>query len=147
MCFLFFFWLCYRAYGLLVPQWEVKVSQSCRTICDSMEYTVHGILQARILEWVAVSFSRVSSQPSDWNQVSCIAADSLPAESPIVTNVRRLDLHMSSVPVFKKIVTKEIKSAKLMFISGCAKKIPQLWKILKRFITYIDSKIKRTITI
>ena len=34
--------------------------------------SVHGILQARILEWVAVPFSRVSSQPRDWTQVSCI---------------------------------------------------------------------------
>ena len=41
-----------------------------------------GILQARILEWVAIPFSRESSQPRDWTQVSCIAADSLPAEPP-----------------------------------------------------------------
>ena len=32
---------------------EVKVTQLCPTLCDSMDYTVHGILQARILEWVA----------------------------------------------------------------------------------------------
>ena len=38
-----------------------------------MDYTVHGILQARILEWVAFAFSRGSSQPRDWTQVSCIA--------------------------------------------------------------------------
>ena len=38
-----------------------------------MDYTVHGILQARILEWVAVPFSRESSQPRDWTQVSRIA--------------------------------------------------------------------------
>ena len=37
------------------------------------DYTVHGILQARILEWVAFSFSRGSSQPRDWTQVSHIA--------------------------------------------------------------------------
>ena len=36
-------------------------------------YTVHGIVQARILEWVAISFSRGSSQPRDWNQISCTA--------------------------------------------------------------------------
>ena len=41
---------------------------------------VHGILQARILEWVAFPFSRGSSQPRDWSQVSPIAGDSLPAE-------------------------------------------------------------------
>ena len=37
-----------------------------------MDYTVHGIFQARILEWIAVPFSRGSSQPSDWTQISCI---------------------------------------------------------------------------
>ena len=40
---------------------------------NSMDYTVHGILQARILEWVAFPFSRRSSQPRDRTQVSCIA--------------------------------------------------------------------------
>ena len=38
-----------------------------------MDYTVHGILQARILEWVAFPLSRGSSQPRDWTQVSYIA--------------------------------------------------------------------------
>ena len=42
---------------------EVKVAQLCPTLCDPMGYTVHGILQARILEWVAYSFSSGSSQP------------------------------------------------------------------------------------
>ena len=46
---------------------KVKVAQSCPTLCDPMEYTVHGILQARILEWVAFPFSRGSSQPRDQN--------------------------------------------------------------------------------
>ena len=36
---------------------KVKVALSCLTLCDSMDYTVHGILQARILEWVAIPFS------------------------------------------------------------------------------------------
>ena len=51
----------------------VKVAQSCLTLCKPMECTVHGILQARILEWVAFPFSRASSQPRDKTQVSCIA--------------------------------------------------------------------------
>ena len=42
-------------------------------LCDPMDYTVHGILQARILEWVALPFSRESSQPRDRTQVSHIA--------------------------------------------------------------------------
>ena len=37
---------------------KVKVAQSCPTLCDPMDYTVHGILQARILEWVVFPFSR-----------------------------------------------------------------------------------------
>ena len=52
---------------------KVKVPQSCPTLCDAMDYTVHGILQARILEWVAFPFSRGSSQPRDQTQVSHIA--------------------------------------------------------------------------
>ena len=44
---------------------EVKVAQSCPTLCDPMDDRVHGILQARILEWVAFPSSRGSSQPSD----------------------------------------------------------------------------------
>ena len=51
----------------------VKVFQLCPTFCDLMDYTVHGILSARILEWVVIPFSRGSSQPRDRTQVSCIA--------------------------------------------------------------------------
>ena len=58
---------------LLEDPVKVKVGQSCPTLCDHMDYTVHGILQARILEWVAFPFSRGSSQPRDRTQVSCIA--------------------------------------------------------------------------
>ena len=52
---------------------EVKVAQSCPTLCNTMDYTVHGILQARMLKWVAFPFSRGSSQPRDQTQVSCTA--------------------------------------------------------------------------
>ena len=51
----------------------MKVAQSCPTLCDPMDYTVHGILQARILQWVAFPCSRGSSQPRDWTQVFRIA--------------------------------------------------------------------------
>ena len=51
----------------------VKVAQSCLTLCNPMDYTFHGILQARILEWVAFAFFRGSSQPRDRTQVSHIA--------------------------------------------------------------------------
>ena len=54
------------------------VSQSCLTLCDPtvcspLGSSVHGILQSRILEWVAIHFSRGSSQPREWTQVSLIA--------------------------------------------------------------------------
>ena len=53
---------------------EVKVTQSCLTLCDPMDYLVYGILQTRILEWVvAFPFSRGSSQPRDRTQVSHMA--------------------------------------------------------------------------
>ena len=52
---------------------KVKVAQLCTTLCDPMDSIVHGILQARILEWVAFLFSRGFSQPRDRTEVSCIA--------------------------------------------------------------------------
>ena len=52
---------------------KVKVIQLCPTLHDPMNYTVHGILQATTLEWVAFPFSKGSSQPRDRTQVSHIA--------------------------------------------------------------------------
>ena len=52
---------------------KVKVTQLCLTLCGPMDYTVHEILQARTLEWVAFPFSRESSKPKDQTQVSCFA--------------------------------------------------------------------------
>ena len=54
------------------------VAQSCPTLCDPTDcsppdFSVHGILQARILEWIAIPFSRETSQPRDRALVSCIA--------------------------------------------------------------------------
>ena len=62
--------------GHVVSPFKVKgeVAQSCPTLCDPvdcnlLDFSVHGIFQARILEWVAISFSRGSSRPKDWTQV------------------------------------------------------------------------------
>ena len=57
---------------------KVKLAQLCLTLCNPMDYSlpgssVHGILQTRILEWVAIPFSRGCSQPRDQTQVSHIA--------------------------------------------------------------------------
>ena len=57
----------------LIFAMKVKVAQSCPPLCNPMDYTVHGTLQARILEWVTCAFSRGSSHPRDRTQVSCIA--------------------------------------------------------------------------
>ena len=56
--------------------WSYLVSELCLTLCDPMDCTlpgssVHGISQARILEWAAISFSRTSSQPRHQIHISC----------------------------------------------------------------------------
>ena len=52
---------------------EVKVTQSCQTLCELVDETVHGILQARILDWVAIPFCKESSPPRELTKVSHIA--------------------------------------------------------------------------
>ena len=61
-------------------------AQSCLTVCDPADCSpssssVHGILQARILKWIAISSSR-SSWPRDWTQVSCLAGGFFTTEPP-----------------------------------------------------------------
>ena len=55
---------------------DSEVTQSCPTLCDPMDCSppgssIHGIFQARVLEWGAIAFFRRSSQPRDWTRVSC----------------------------------------------------------------------------
>ena len=62
-----------------VAAYVCLVTQSCPILCNPMDCSlpgssVHGILQARIMEWVAMLSSRGSSQPRNWIQVSCIAS-------------------------------------------------------------------------
>ena len=66
---------------------ESEVAQSCLTLLDPMDCSLpgssfHGIFQARVLEWVAFSFSRGSSQPRDRTHASCIAGGFFTAEPP-----------------------------------------------------------------
>ena len=80
------FWcihLSFFLYKMKRLSWSIYVpccvTQSCPTLCNPMDCSppgsaVHGILQARILERVVISFSRGSSQPRDWTQVSLIAS-------------------------------------------------------------------------
>ena len=73
---------------------ESEVVQSCPTLCDPMEcslpgFSVHGIFQARVLEWVAISFSRWSSRPRDRTQIYCIIGRRFTLwatrEAPVIT--------------------------------------------------------------
>ena len=70
--------------SLYTPDNEVKITQSCLTLCDFMDCTVHGILQARILEWVAFLFCRRSAgvlpYPGIKPRFPTLQADSLSAE-------------------------------------------------------------------
>ena len=98
-------------------KWKVKalVSQSCPTLCDPMDYSpsgssIHGILQARILEWVAIFFPRGGLPNSGIEPRSpALQADSLPSEPPyegvvndsapqskIVVRIKRCDVESLS---------------------------------------------------
>ena len=70
------------AVGKLAPGWAARVAQSWLTLCDPMDYTVRGILQARLLEWVAVPFSRDLPNPGIEPRSPALQADSLPTEPP-----------------------------------------------------------------
>ena len=64
-----------------------SVAKSCLTLCDPMDYSpagssVYGIFQARILEWVAISFPRASCWPRDQTCISCLAGKFFPTEPP-----------------------------------------------------------------
>ena len=61
---------------------KVKVTQSCPTLCDPVDYTVHRILQVRILKWVAIPFSRDLPNPGIEPRSPALQVDSLPAEPP-----------------------------------------------------------------
>ena len=75
--------------SLLLYESESEVTQSCPTLCDPMDCSLagsspHGILQARVLEWVAISFSRGSSRLRDRTRVSCIPLTSEPPGKPVL---------------------------------------------------------------
>ena len=80
---------------------KMKVTQLCLTLCDPINYTVRGILKARILEWVAFPFSKGSSYPGIEPRSAALQADSLPAEpqgKPKNTGVDSLSLLQQIFP-------------------------------------------------
>ena len=103
---LLFSWLCFAPLShcvnnglneVIMSEWVsewVIVAQSCSTLCDPMNSSppsssVYGILQARILEWVAIFFSRGSSWPRNRTWVSEWQADSLSSGSPGKPTIKR----------------------------------------------------------
>ena len=117
-------------------KWKVKmkVARLCPTLCDPMNYTVHGIRQARILEWVAVPFSRGSSQPRDQIQLSHIAgkfstswATRKAHMSILFSHKEERNLAICNMGDFKGIMLNEIsqteedKYCTISFISGIKK--------------------------
>ena len=78
--------LCTEPAGKPICLWEVIESVSCPVVPDSLwphglqptGFSIHGIFWVRILEWLAISFFRASSQPRDWTWVSCIAGRFFP---------------------------------------------------------------------
>ena len=80
----------------------VKVTQSCLTPCDPMDCRVCRILQAGILEWVAMPFSRGSSQPRDRTRVSCIAGRFFTSWA-----TREAPLYILVVPSYMKLKSRQ----------------------------------------
>ena len=99
----------------------VKVTHSCPTLCDPMDYTVHGILQARVLEWVAFPFSGDLPDPGIEPRSLALQADSLPT-TPIITNyhkTRALKQHRFTIsPLWMLEVQKGFHWAKIKLLAG-----------------------------
>ena len=101
--------------GLLHCRWILYQLSYQGSLCDPMDYTVHGILLVRILEWVAFSFSRGSSQPRDRTQVSCIAGRFFTSwatreaqymvEPPIKLTELFWDLDISCLPILHTLLS------------------------------------------
>ena len=88
---------------------EGEVAQSCPTLCDPVDcnllgLSVHGIFQARILEWIAISFSRGSSRPRDRTQVSRIGGRRFNLWATREVNYRTIALISRASKVMLKIL-------------------------------------------
>ena len=83
-----------------IPWRSMLVTQSCPTLCDPMDgsppsSSVHGIFLARILEWVAISFSRGSTRSRDWSRVSCSPGRRKWLSSPVLFSGKSYGLQKS----------------------------------------------------
>ena len=116
---------------------NLKVAQLCPTLCDPMNYTVHGILQVRILEWVAVAFSRGSSQPRNQTQISCIAIGFFISEPP--GKPKSLSMIVKRNQICNSVKRRGIGSRSYEFISCflCSKYLC-LEQLISLLYTWID---------
>ena len=83
----FYLWMQFNYFGYFLTIYlkvKVKIAQSCLTLCDPMDYTVHGILQARILEWVAFPSPGDLPNPGLELRSPALQADSLPDRKSVV---------------------------------------------------------------
>ena len=114
---------------------EVLVTQLCPTLCDSMDYSlpgssVLGILQARILEWVAISLSRGSSQFRNRTQVSCVVGRFFTVWAIIYVYYICIHTHTFFLVLFS-----------VMFISGHWVQFPVLYSRTLLFIHSIYNSL------
>ena len=125
----------------------IQSLQLCPTPCDPMDFspqgsTVHGILQARILEWVATPFSRGSSQPRDQTHVSCLLnwqAGSL----PLALSGQPLNVHILVKICAHTGVTEMQHPGSLIRETGesrtCLKKAPSYFLAGHRLMLYLSN--------
>ena len=112
----------------LYPPWaercvHAKLLQSCPTLRDSMDYSppgscVLGIPEARTLEWVAISFSRGSSQPTDGTHVSCIGRQILycwPTSKVRIEGYKRTPKHTPLLSLDLLLILDKIHLSHLVF--------------------------------
>ena len=129
---------------------KVKVAQSCLTFCDPMDrsipgFSVLGILQARILKWVAVPFSRGSSQPRDQTQVSCIEGDSLPSEPP----GKPKNTRVGSLSLLQEIFPTQVSDQGLLhcrwILTSRTTKEGKAWKLCNQyFVFHLVRKLQKS---
>ena len=126
---------------------ESEVTQLCPTFCNPMDCSlpgssIHGIFQARILEWIAISFSRRSSQPRDWTQVSRIVGRCFTIwATREVLPCRRLclisrPLNVDNDKIHETWFSRRQTSKKIKdrgFLSGSVAKTPHSWYRGSRF--------------
>ena len=121
-----------------VTGWKWKLLSRVRLFCDPRDYTVHGVLQARILEWVAVPSSRFLPNPEIEPRSLALQADSLPAEppgKPKNTGVGSLSLLqqiflMQGERPWPKRLTSLYPRALLLIKTHSAKPQAELWVVL-----------------